>query len=254
MTQRVPSGGWSLFLTLNAALCMSEEVAILCIGTGEYTRLLPGLLRSVRQYFLPGRSKRFYVFTDGEAESAPDVQRVERAHRGWPVDTLERYGMFTEIAGELKRHRYIYFFNANMRPVAPIGREVLPTAERPLVVVQHPRCFTPEELAAATEQRPGSMAHIPTLPYTYVAGGFNGGTTEAFLTMAAELHRRQLADAVAGLMPPWHDESYLNAYRVQHEELFRVLSPAYLYPEGWRGDYPARIICLDKKRYFGRKG
>lgn len=233
---------------------MTEEVAILCIGTGEYTRLLPGLLRSVRQYFLPGRSKRFYVFTDGEAESAPDVQRVERAHRGWPVDTLERYGMFAEIAGELKRHRYIYFFNANMRPVAPIGREVLPTANRPLVVVQHPRCFTPEELAAATEQRPGSMAHIPTLPYTYVAGGFNGGTTEAFLTMAAELHRRQLADAVAGLMPPWHDESYLNAYRVQHEELFRVLSPAYLYPEGWRGDYPARIICLDKKRYFGRKG
>lgn len=233
---------------------MTEEVAILCIGTGEYTRLLPGLLRSVRQYFLPGRSKRFYVFTDGEAESAPDVQRVERAHRGWPVDTLERYGMFAEIAGELKRHRYIYFFNANMRPVAPIGREVLPTAERPLVVVKHPRCFTPEELAAATEQRPGSMAHIPTLPYTYVAGGFNGGTTEAFLTMAAELHRRQLADAVAGLMPPWHDESYLNAYRVQHEELFRVLSPAYLYPEGWRGDYPARIICLDKKRYFGRKG
>ena len=141
-----------------------------------------------------------------------------------------------------------------MRPVAPIGREVLPTAERPLVVVKHPRCFTPEELAAATEQRPGSMAHIPILPYTYVAGGFNGGTTEAFLTMAAELHRRQLADAVAGLMPPWHDESYLNAYRVQHEELFRVLSPAYLYPEGWRGDYPARIICLDKKRYFGRKG
>lgn len=233
---------------------MSEEVAILCIGTGEYTRLLPGLLRSVRQYFLPGRGKRFYVFTDGVAPGGSDVQRVERAHRGWPVDTLERYGMFAEIAGELKRHRYIYFFNANMRPVAPIGREVLPTAERPLVVVQHPRCFTPEELAAATEQRPGSMAHIPTLPYTYVAGGFNGGTTEAFLTMAAELHRRQLADAVAGLMPPWHDESYLNAYRVQHEELFRVLSPAYLYPEGWRGDYPARIICLDKKRYFGRKG
>ena len=232
---------------------MTEEVAILCIGTGKYVRLLPGLLRSVRQYFLPGRSKRFYVFTDGESESAPDVQRVERVHRGWPVDTLERYGMFSAIAGELERHRYIYFFNANLRPVAPIGREVLPTAERPLVVVQHPRSFTREELAAATEQRPGSMACIPGLPYTYVAGGFNGGTAEAFLTMAAELDHRQRADAEAGLMPPWHDESYLNAYRVQNAGLFRVLCPAYLYPEGWRGDYPERIICLDKERYFRRK-
>ena len=233
---------------------MTEEVAILCIGTGEYARLLPGLLRSVRQYFLPGMSKRFYVFTDGEAESTPDVQRVERVHHGWPVDTLERYGMFSSIAGELERHRYIYFFNANMRPVSPIGREVLPTAKRPLVVVRHPRCFTREELAAATEQRPCSGAYIPGGAYTYVAGGFNGGTAEAFLTMAAELDRRQRADAEAGLMPPWHDESYLNAYRVQNAGLFRVLSPAYLYPEGWALDLPQRIICLDKERYFRRKG
>ena len=233
---------------------MTEEVAILCIGTGKYVRLLPGLLRSVRQYFLPGRSKRFYVFTDAIAPGGSDVRHVERQHHGWPVDTLERYGMFTSMASELERHRYIYFFNANMRPVAPIGREVLPTANRPLVVVQHPRRFTPEELATATEQRGGSMAHIPTLPYTYVAGGFNGGTAAAFLNMSSILHRWQQEDAVTGLMPPWHDESYLNAYRVQHAELFRVLSPAYLYPEGWRGDYPARIICLDKNRYFRRKG
>ncbi len=232
---------------------MNEDVGILCIGTGRYSALLPGLLRSVRLYFLPGLSKRFYVFTDAAAPAGADVRRVERRHAGWPADTLERYGMFMQIADELRKHAYIYFFNANMRAVAPIGREVLPTVDRPLVAVRHPRRYTLEELATATEQRQHSRAYIPRLPYTYVAGGFNGGRAADFIAMAATIDRWQRADAAAGLVPVWHDESYLNAYRVQQAHCFRLLSPAYLFPEGWQMDYPCRIVCLDKGRFFNTK-
>lgn len=229
---------------------MNEEIAILCIGTGCYSALLPGLLCSVRKYFLPEHSKRFYVFTDCDDITGADVCRVARACHGWPADTLERYGMFIQIADELRQHAYIYFFNANMRPVAPIGREVLPSNERPLVAVKHPRCFSDAELAAATETHRSGKAYIARLPYSYVAGGFNGGKVAAFLDMAAVIDSWQRADAAAGLVPPWHDESYLNAYRVKHAEHFRILPPSYLYPEGWCADYPVRILCLDKLSFY----
>ena len=232
---------------------MTEDVAILVIGTGHYAELLPGMVQSFRLHFLPGLSKRFYIFTDGEAPAGDDVRRVYREHKPWPADTLERYGMFLGVADELRRHKFAFFSNANMRAVAPIGREILPTDERPLVVVRHPRNFTPEQLAEAIEQRPESCAFMERVANAYVAGGFNGGRVAEFLAMSATIDEWQRKDAAAGIVPPWHDESYLNAYRGRYAWLFRVLCPAYLYPEGWLGDYPARLICLDKSRFFKRK-
>lgn len=48
--------------------------------------------------------------------------------------------------------------------------------------------------------------------YRYVSGGFNGGTSYAFLTLCRELLARTKHDRANGKIALWHDESHLNRY------------------------------------------
>ena len=150
---------------------------------------------------------------------------------------------------------YLFFANANL-----VCRETVTEAEflpRPdrgerLLVVQQPGFWDKKPIFYTYDRNPKCRAYIPyNCGRDYVSGGLNGGTAAAFLAMSRELDRRTDADLANGQMALWHDESHLNRYIAEQDPAsYRLLTPAYWYPEGWDMPFAQKIVVRDKSKWI----
>lgn len=234
------------------------KVGILYICTGKYTVFWPDFYRTFREKFLPESDKTFFVFTDApsiEGDGAPDVRRIYQKALDWPYSSLLRFKMFAGQAAALEKMDYLFFANANL-----ICRETVTEAEflpRPgrgerLLVVQQPGFWDKKPIFYTYDRNPKCRAYIPyNCGRDYVSGGLNGGTAAAFLAMSRELDRRTDADLADGQMALWHDESHLNRYIAEQDPAsYRLLTPAYWYPEGWDMPFAQKIVVRDKSKWI----
>lgn len=234
------------------------KVGILYICTGKYTVFWPDFYRTFREKFLPESDKTFFVFTDAgaiEGDDAPDVRRIYQKALDWPYSSLLRFKMFAGQAAALEKMDYLFFANANLvcREVVTEA-EFLPRAERgeTLLVVQQPGFWDKRPIFYTYDRNPKCQAYIPyNCGRDYVSGGLNGGTAAAFLAMSRELDRRTDADLAAGQMALWHDESHLNRYIAERDPAsYRLLTPAYWYPEGWDLPFAQKIVVRNKSKWI----
>ena len=104
------------------------------------------------------------------------------------------------------------------------------------------------------EKRPASLAYIEGGDL-YVAGGINGGDYSSFIDICKKLSANIDRDLQAGIVAIWHDESHWNAYINNNWHVIKpqvnLLTPDYLYPEGWQLPFEAKIILRDKSKYGG---
>ena len=234
------------------------KVGILYICTGKYTVFWPDFYRTFRKKFLPESDKTFFVFTDApsiEGDGAPDVRRIYQKALDWPYSSLLRFKMFAGQAAALEKMDYLFFANANL-----VCRETVTEAEflpRPdrgelLLVVQQPGFWDKKPIFYTYDRNPKCRAYIPyNCGRDYVSGGLNGGTAAAFLAMSRELDRRTDADLADGQMALWHDESHLNRYIAEQDPAsYRLLTPAYWYPEGWDMPFAQKIVVRDKSKWI----
>lgn len=232
------------------------KIGMLYLCTGKYTVFWPGFYRSFRQNFLPGCEKEYFVFTDAahiEGEEDPAVHRIPQQAYDWPYSTLRRFDIFLTREAELARCDFLFFFNANLVCQETVtAEEFLPRPEQgeDLLLVQQPGFWNKRPLFYTYDRNPRSTAYIPyNCGRDYVSGGLNGGTAAAFLALCRELSRRTEADLARGVIARWHDESQLNRYAAERSD-YRLLTPAYWYPEGWDLPFEPKILVLDKSRFF----
>ncbi len=229
------------------------KVAILYICTGRYAQFFDGFYKSAEQYLLQGVEKRYFVFTDQEQlTKAENVELLIRPCRGFPEDSLFRFDRFLEIKDKLKDYDYTFFFNANMRFVAPVGEELL---EERLTAVLHPGYFDKPVWRYPYERNKQSKAYIPAHEedYHYYMGSLNGGKTADYLALAETCSLHIHEDWEKGIVACYHDESHLNRYLREHH--CKALSPAYAYIEGKELPFEPKILLLDKTRldpYFNK--
>ena len=229
------------------------KVAILYICTGRYAQFFDGFYKSAEQYLLQGVEKRYFVFTDQEQlTKAENVELLIRPCRGFPEDSLFRFDRFLEIKDKLKDYDYTFFFNANMRFVAPVGEELL---EERLTAVLHPGYFDKPEWRYPYERNKLSKAYITAHEedYHYYMGSLNGGKTADYLALAETCSQHIHEDWEKGIMACYHDESHLNRYLREHH--CKALSPAYAYIEGKELPFEPKILLIDKTRldpYFNK--
>lgn len=229
------------------------KVAILYICTGRYDQFFDGFYKSAEQYLLQGVEKRYFVFTDQEQlTKAENVELLIRPCRGFPEDSLFRFDRFLEIKDKLKDYDYTFFFNANMRFVAPVGEELL---EERLTAVLHPGYFDKPEWRYPYERNKQSKAYIPAHEedYHYYMGSLNGGKTADYLALAETCSQHIHEDWEKGIVACYHDESHLNRYLREHH--CKALSPAYAYIEGKELPFEPKILLIDKTRldpYFNK--
>lgn len=211
------------------------KIACLYIATGRYTVFWKDFYLSAKKYLLtpPRVQKDFFVFTDNEHidfEENADVFKIYQKKLGWPYDTMMRFDMFLTQEEKLKEYDYIYFFNANMEFVAPVGDEFLPD-ESGLVMGLHPGYYGKKPDEYPYDRNPKSTAYIPYgQGKHYVQGCLNGGTSEAYLKLCHECSKMVHTDLDNNVIPKFHDESVLNKYVLDKNPL--ILDCRYLYPEG----------------------
>ena len=105
-------------------------------------------------------------------------------------------------------------------------------------------CFFPYE------RNKKSKAYIPRIKhdYKYVAGGILGGKTIAFLNLCHKIKNWIDDDQLHGIVPIFHDESYLNKYYFLNANKISLLNYIYCISEE-----TARIKKIDAKIIFESK-
>ena len=183
------------------------RVGILYICTGAYTVFWPDFFQSFQQNFLPGVEKTYYVFTDAEHidhDDDSDMRRIYQKAYDWPYSTLKRFAVFLSAEEELRGCDYLYFANANLLCTQTITpADVLPRPEKgeDLVVACHLSYWHKKPIFLPYDRNPRCRAYMPyNAGQIYVAGGFNGGTAQAFLWLCHTLNDRIEADLADGVI------------------------------------------------------
>ena len=226
------------------------KVAILYICTGKYNHFFNGFYESSEKYFLKNAAiLEYFVFTDDmNLTRSSNVHLFYRPCKGFPLDSLFRFDMFLSIKDKLLSFDYIFFFNANMLFVSPVGTDFLPKEEG-LMAVLHPGYYTKKPYLYPYERNKESKAYIPSnlCKYRYYMGSLNGGKSGDFLKLAEVCSKNTHDDFDRGIIAIFHDESHLNKYLCTHECL--GASPAYAYPEGEKLPFEPKILIRDKVKF-----
>jgi Glycosyltransferase family 6 len=216
------------------------DTALLVIATGErYHRFIEPLLESARKYFVPHDS---VLWTDSTERHSATIQ-IQKPSFGFPKETLYRYGTFLKNCyGCLDQYEHLFYVDVDSRFVAPVDPSIL--VENGLVATLHPGFVGTE---GTPERRLESHAYIaPGSDNKYFCGGFNGGSTLAYLCMAIDVNSKIILDDINGITPVWHDESMLNRFLFDHPPA-KVLSPSYCSVEGSPDPrYPPILVALSK--------
>jgi histo-blood group ABO system transferase len=226
---------------------MSEKkkIGIMVIATGKYDQFIPPLYKSVQKYFMKNHEVKMFVFTDSDNIPVNDmIVKIQHEHKPWPGPTLARYETFFKHKDILSQMDYLFYCDADMRFVAEVGDEILPEPDsNGLVGTEHPGFFGGRR--GTYETRPESTSYVaPEEGKIYYAGGFNGGTSEAFLKMSEVLSDNINKDLDKGITPIWHDESAVNRYFIDNPP--KTLNPSYCYPENWNIPFEKKLLALDK--------
>jgi hypothetical protein len=205
------------------------STALVVIATRPlYWGYAEGLIASAKQFFVP---HDVVLFTD---RGTPfDVRHQFAAPSyGYPDATLLRYHTMLTQQPLLLSYDNIFYADADAKFVAPVAESDI--LSNGITATVHAGYFV-RNTQGSPEKNPRSTAYLPFVRQ-YYCGGFNGGTSQAFLQMAETIRAGVNTDKTRGIVAIWHDESHLNRYLFDHPPA-RVLSPSFCYPEGYGGGY-----------------
>ncbi|WP_081431131.1 hypothetical protein [Moorena bouillonii] len=256
------------------------KVGLLIICTGKYHRFMEGLYESASKFFMNNHDVTYFFFSDqDDMKQYQNMKIIKIPHLPWPLIALMRYHFFDQYRAVLSDMDFLFCCDVDMRFVSLCGDEILPNTSSGLVGVDHPGyCLMPrlkskfdrllenhllkkigitpritnKRLRGTYETNPISTAYIaPDQGEVYYAGAFNGGRTDAFLTMCDHIKQNVNQDLSKNYIAVWHDESHLNRYFINHPP--KTLSPSYCYPESWNLPFPKILLALDKNHHEIRR-
>lgn len=218
----------------------AANIGLLVVATGKYIHFVEPLVSSAEKFFCKNHNVTYFVFTDQEPIHLPNTIFAFHPRFGWPLDTMKRYYAYLNHWELLKDQDYLFALDADMLFVGEVGDEIL--GER--VATMHPGFIGQR---GTYETNPESKACIKNEEGEhYYAGGFYGGSKEAFFDVLTTSVRNIEDDLSRNLIAVWHDESHWNRYCVDHPPTV-ILNPSYCYPENWDWlNYQKKIIALDK--------
>lgn len=243
-----------------------NKIAILYICTDKYNCFLEGFLTSFEKYFCPKSEKIYHVFTDLSLEELQNIvngvddglnKRIVRhdmPHLPWPLPTLLRYWMFSQIEEELKASDYVFLMNANIVCKDYVNEEdYLPRKEigEKLTFTIHPGFANKSTYYAPFERRRDCRAFIDWgKEQQYVFGAMNGGVTSDYLDMVRTINQWTNDDLKEGIIAKVHDESYVNRYVLDKKDIRCCSGEKFCCPEEYEAANVACIVALDKQRYI----
>ena len=208
------------------------NIGILIIATGKYDVFLKPLIESINKYFLVNH--KVTIFTFGDKNNTFKME-----HKPFPYPTLMRYHQFNKQKDILSKMDYIFYCDVDMLFVGDVAEEILSDG---LTACIHP--FSESRSFKNTfELNKKSTAYTEEIK-TYCCGGFQGGTSEAFLTMSKTIADNIDIDLEKGIIARWHDETHYNKYLTENKPSI-ILSRDYCTPEKEQNEN-SKLLALDK--------
>jgi len=218
-----------------------SKIGLLIIATNRYIEFLGPLLKSADKFFLKNHEVTYFVFTNQniDIKTSRKISAIEIEHKPWPWMTLGRYKIFSDNSDILSEMDYLYYCDVDMLFVDDVGDEII--GDR---VATHHCGFYLER--GTPETNPESFAFVKQDEYmVYLAGGFNGGTSEEYLKMSNQLSKNIIKDYSNNIIAIWHDESHMNRYFIDNKPSI-ILDPGYCYHEGSNRPFKKRLLALIK--------
>jgi len=232
------------------------RIAILYICTGKYKVFWKDFYLSSEKRFIPKAEKHYFVFTDAkeiefENENSK-IHKIFQKNLGWPDNTLRRFEMFLNIKHDLINFDYVFFFNANLMFMEDISdQDFLPINNEQLVACIHPGFYKKNTDKFPYEYRDTSTAYIEKRNKEfYFCGGINGGKTKDFIEAMEKMQNNIKKDDSNDIVALWHDESHWNKYICDDKKIFKILTPDFLYPEGFNLKFEPKLLLRSKDRFF----
>lgn len=224
-----------------------KTLGIITIATGKYfEEFIPTLKTSIDRYFnFPGYQIHFYCFTDSQ-QAIAGVTNIPIKHFSWPFSTLLRYRWIEQNLPKLQSNDFLLYMDADMRVVST---PPLTTFAPALIAVRHPGYIASP--GAFEIDRQDSCYVPPPLRKHYYQGCFWGGQSAQFAELITTLSQMVDQDLGMGLIPIWHDESYLNKYL--STQSCEALPPTYAWPEAQQYSQTPYILHLEKKHQVIRQ-
>ena len=205
------------------------KTALLLIATGaKYRDYAKTYIANAREYFVP---HDVVLFTDGLVD-AEVKHTFLYEHQGYPQASYRRYHAFVKASPILSQYDYLTYSDVDMFWVAGTTEDEI--FSNGITATEHPGYVGTN---GTPEINPLSTAYCPIVR-NYFCGGFNGGTSEAFLKMSCAIKDAIDADDRNGIQAKWVDESQTNRYLFDNPPA-RILSPAFCYPENAGEHYKA---------------
>ena len=224
---------------------MKSNILLLLIATDEYWKFVEPLIESAEKYFLTEHNVDFLVFTDKPSKiiNKENVYTSVLYHTSWPYPTLKRYHTFISQKEFILKYDYTFYLDVDMRIENKVGDEILSDG---IVATIHAGYCESEPKRCPYERNSVSTAYMSGQDGKhYYAGGFNGGRTQDFVDMSETIIQYVDKDLSSGIIPVWHDESYLNKYLWVNEPS-KKLDPSYCYPEELRIPFERKIVAINK--------
>lgn len=207
------------------------KIALFITATGKYTEFLPKLIQSADQHFMPGQEVVYIVFTDNylAIQSKRVIEDVYVPHKPFPEGSMSRslyYAKWLIDNNYIEKFTHCFAIDADAYFASEITTEI---CKYKLVAVAH-SAYVNRPYQSPYEKNSRSKCCVK-IPNIYVGGGFYGGKADLFKLTCLVMRLYIQDDKLKGITPIWHDESALNKYVSENNEIVNVLPPTYHYCE-----------------------
>lgn len=238
------------------SMSSNSVITFICIATSGYDVYADRLIESIQK--VAGEDQFDFILLTDKKDFAPKVnfsnfKKVVISSLGWPWATLMRYHLIVKYLSSAKSENVCYL-DADSIVHYPFWRELdMNSLQNGVALVRHPGFYRSNRLKLYTsnfrfllrdlklicmegalgnwEKRKDSRAYVPFLKRRgYVCGGVWLGKKKAILKMCSDLQQLVDLDLSRNLIARWHDESYLNAYKIVTKTT--VLGPEYCHSIG----------------------
>lgn len=232
------------------------KLAIVTTATGKYKAFFKDWYMRVMRYFaldIPRNMVRIFLLTDdlSIAEGLVNVEPVLIRHGIWPAIVMEKFGHIARL--DLAGFTHVYFLQVSAMSVSASSSDDLCIGDT-IAVARH-TWFGDNVGMVFTNVDERSAAFIPaSVPYMYVMGCLQGGPVDKFQEMARTIDMWSRSDTEKGVVPTWHDESYINRYVLNMPSSdVRYISNEFLTSEEKMEHPEAKVLLVDKYKFFNVK-
>lgn len=234
-----------------------KKIAMIYICTWNYDVFWNDFYISSEKNFLPDCEKHYFVFTDSKKIISTDnITVIHQEKKEWPFSAFSKFDYILSIKKDLESFDYIYLFNANtIIKNEVLSIDFLPNFKTKLIWVKHIWFLDKSNLFFPYERNNESKAFIRfNYWYNYYFSATSWWYINDYLKLCETCKNRFEEDYKKNIIPIWHDESYINRYFYENNNILMKLEPKYGCPEFTfiRVKNPS-IIYSSKERYWWYK-